>query len=49
MEYSVYSVPKLYKIEDIDNKKTYTVGNAFRDTDFVKVSSAQECPLYVAG
>ena len=30
MEYSVYSVPKLYKIEDIDNKKTYTVGNASR-------------------
>ena len=30
MEYSIYSVPKLYKIEDIDNKKTYTVGNASR-------------------
>ena len=28
--YNVFSVPKFYKLEDINNKKNYTIGNASR-------------------
>ena len=30
IEYNIFSVPKLYKLEDINNKKIYTIGNASR-------------------